>query len=259
MTSAPHLVCPLSKLIAGAACILLATAAAAQHAAINYKLSGDVGAAAYTTQGLIQNKGNQTKLLPYVFTDYGPFFARVDTVGFKALPLGNGYLELVGRVSQDGWRANTTALTGLKDRKTPLPIGLGTFQQTRYGAFFLNAFIDAGPSRGSLLEATYAAEVKLGSLSLYPQLGIESRSAKFANYLYGVSVAESLASGYAPYNAGASTTPVLGLAADYSLTENWVINMQLRRKWLDSAATNSPLVTRKTLDSGYIGLAYRFK
>lgn len=237
----------------------LAGVVAAQPAPISYKLTGDVGAAAYGTQSIVRGKSNETTLLPYLFADYGRFFARVDTFGFKALPIGNGYLELVGRISQDGWRANIAPLAGLTDRKKPVPIGLGTFQQTPYGAFIVNAFVDAASSGGSLFEATYAAEIKFGSLSLYPQLGLERRSAKYANYLYGVTPAESLASGYAAYNAGASTIPVLGLAADYSLTENWSVTMQLRRKWLDSAVTNSPLVARKTQDAGYIGLSYQFK
>ena len=239
--------------------VFLAGVATAQPAPISYKLSGDVGAAAYGTQSIIRSKKNETTLLPYLFADYGRFFARVDTLGVKTFPIGNGYLELVGRVSQDGWRANIGTLGGLTDRKTPLPIGLGTFQQTPYGAFVVNAFVNAGSARGSLLEATYAAEVKLGNVSLYPQLGVERRSAQYNNYLYGVTPSEALASGYAAYNAGVSTTPMLGLAADYSLTENWIINMQLRRKWLDSAATNSPLVVRKTQDTGYVGLLYRFK
>lgn len=249
----------LLYLTAAAASFLLAGTAVAQPAPISYKLTGDVGAAVYGTQSAIRGKNNETTMLPYLFADYGRFFARVDTFGFKALPIGNGYLELVGRVSQDGWRANIAPLAGLTDRKKPVPIGIGTFQQTPYGAFVANAFVDAGSSRGNLLEATYVAEIKLGSLSLYPQLGIERRSAKYANYLYGVTPAESLASGYAAYNAGASTTPVLSLAADYSLTENWIVNLQLRRRWLDSAVTNSPLVVRKTQDTGYVGLSYRFK
>lgn len=259
MTHLKHFVLQFAYFTSSTALILLTTAAAAQPAAISYKLTGDVGAAAYSTQSVVRSKGNETTLLPYLFADYGRFFARVDTFGFKAVPLGNGYLELTARVSQDGWRANTAAVTGLKDRKTPLPIGVGTFQQTPYGAFVLNAFVDAGASKGSLLEATYMAEIKLGSLSLYPMLGIERRSAKYANYLYGVTAAESLASGYAVYNASSSVIPVVGLAADYSLTENWVVNMQLRRKWLDSNVTNSPLVGRQTQDMGYVGLSYRFK
>ena len=231
----------------------------AQPLALSYKLTGDVGVAGYSAQSAVRSRATQQTLLPYLFADYGPFFARVDTLGFKVLPVGSGYLELIGRVSQEGWRANTGALLGLKDRKTPMPFGVGTFQQTSYGAFIFNAFVDAGPSRGSLIEATYFAEVKLGSLSLYPQLGLESRSAKYADYLYGVTAAESLASGYAQYKAGTSTIPVLGLAGDYLLTEDWVVNLQLRRKWLGPAISNSPLVVGKTQDMGYIGLSYRFK
>lgn len=238
---------------------LLAGSAAAQPAPFSYTLTGDMGAAVFSTQNMVRGMGNEATVLPYFFVDYGRFFARVDTFGIKALPIGNGYLELVGRVSQDGWRANIAPLGGLTYRRTPILLGIGTFQQTPYGAFILNAFVDAGNSRGNLLEATYAAEVKLGSLSLYPQLGIERRSAKLANYLYGVTPAEPLTSGYAAYNAGVATTPVLGLAADYSLTQNWIASMQLRRKLLDSAVTNSPLVVRKTLDTGYVGLSYRFK
>lgn len=239
--------------------VLIAGSVAAQPASISYQLTGEVGASVYGTQSLIRGKNNEATVLPYLFADYGRFFARVDTFGIKTLPIGNGYLELLGRVSQEGWRANSAPLGGLTDRKRPVPIGIGTFQQTPYGVFIVNAFVDAGSSGGSLLEATYAAEVKLGSLSLYPQLGVERRSAKYANYLYGVTPTESVASGYAVYNAGASITPVLGLAADYSLTQNWIASMQLRRKLLDSAVTNSPLVVRKTLDTGYVGLSYRFK
>lgn len=223
------------------------------------KLVGDVGGAVYGTQSIIRSKGRDTSVLPYGFVDYGRFFARVDTLGVKTLPMGDGYLELVGRVSQDGWRANTPALVGLTDRKTPLPLGLGTFQKTPYGAFIVNAFIDVNKSRGSLLEATYAAELKLGAVSLYPQVGVEYRSAKYANYLYSVSAVESTASGYASYSAGASTSPVLGLAADIPLSGPWLVTLQLRRRWLDSAVANSPLVGRKTQDMAFAALSYRFK
>ena len=249
----------LNSFALAAAALLFAGLASAQPAPLTDKLSGDVGGAVYGTQSVIRGKNNEAVLLPYLFADYGRFFARVDTFGIKTLPIGNGYLELVGRVSQDGWRANIAPLGGLTDRRTPIPLGIGTFQQTAYGAFIVNAFVDANKSRGTLLEATYVAEFKLGRVSFYPQLGVERRSAKYANYLYGVTPAESLASGYAVYNAGASTTPVLGLAADFLLTENWVINLQLRRKWLDSAVTSSPLVARKSQDTGYVALSYRFK
>ena len=230
----------------------------AQVAPLTDKLVGDAGGAVYLTQSVVRGKSTDTSVLPYGFIDYGRMFARVDTLGVKTVALGYGYLELAGRVSQDGWRANTPVLAGLSDRKTSIPLGIGTFQETPYGAFFLNAFVDANKSHGTLLEATYAAQFRLGNWSFYPQFGLEYRNAKYTNYFYGVSPAESVTSGYAAYSATASTTPVLGLALDVPLGGPWMINLQLRRKWLDSTVQNSPLVNKKTQDSGFMALAYRF-
>ena len=245
--------------VIGVAAATACSLAFAQPEPLTDRLTGDIGGAVYSTQGIIRSKANDNTVLPYGFFDYGRFFARVDTFGVKTLPIGYGYLELVGRASTDGWRANTVALGGLTDRSTPMPLGIGTFQQTPYGVFILNAFLDANKSRGSLLEATYAAELKLGRVALYPQVGVERRSGKYSNYLYGVSAAESAASGFATYTAGASTTPLLGLGVDVPLADSWIINMQLRRKFLPSAIYNSPLVGRKTQDIGLIALSYRFK
>lgn len=246
-------------LVLSSAAMLGPSPASAQAEPLTDRLVGDVGGAVYATQSVIRSKSNDSPVLPYGFFDYGRFFARVDTFGIKTLPLGNGYLELVGRASADGWRANTAALRGLGDRKAPVPLGIGTFQRTAYGAFIANAFVDANRSRGALFEALYAAEFNVGRVALYPQVGVEHRSAKYSNYLYGVSAAESAASGYAAYNAGASTTPLLGLGVDVPLGESWVINLQLRRKWLDAAVSNSPLVGRKTQNTGLLALSYRFR
>lgn len=245
--------------VASAALLLLTPCiTSAQVAPLPDRLLGDLGGAAFVTQSVIRSQDTKTSVLPYAFVDYGRFFARVDTLGMKTVGLGHGYLELAARVSQDGWRADTAVLAGLTDRKTSIPLGIGTFQKTPYGALFLNAFVDANKSRGTLLDATYAAEFKLGPVSFYPQVGVEYRNAKYTNYFYGVSPAESAASGYAAYNAGASATPMLGLAADVPLAESWVLSLQLRHKWLDAAVSDSPLVDKKAQNSGFIALAYRF-
>lgn len=233
--------------------------AQAQPTPLKYQLTGDVGGAMYGTQSVIRSKSNDTALLPYAYADYGRFFARVDTLGIKTARMGYGYLEFSGRISQDGWRADTAALSGLKDRKRPIPLGIGTFQETPYGGFFVNAFVDANKSHGALLEATYAAEFKVGSWSFFPQVGLEHASAKYNNYLYGVTLAESAASGFSTYNAGASTAPTLGLGVDVPLGAPWVLTMQLRRKWLGSSVQGSPLVSRRTQDTGFIAVSYRFR
>jgi len=259
MTFKRHAITLSTRALLGVAGLLLPLLAAAQIAPLTYELTGDLGGAVYGTQSVIRSKGSETRLLPYGFFDYGRLAVRVDTLSLKTVKFGYGYLEFAGRVSQDGWRADTAALSGLKDRKTPIPLGIGTFQETPYGALFLNAFVDANKSHGSLLEATYAAEFKVGSWSFFPQLGLEYSNAKYNNYLYGVSAAESAASGFSVYNAGASTSPVLGLGVDVPLGEPWTLTMQVRRKWLDSSVRNSPLISRRTQDTGFIAVSYRFR
>jgi outer membrane protein len=235
------------------------TFALAQADPIDYRLVGDLGGALYSTQSIIRGKSNQTRLLPYAYLDYGRFFARVDTFGLKTIPLGNGYLELTTRMSQDGWRADTPALVGLNERKTPVPIGLGTFQQTAYGAFFFNGLVDINKSHGSSLEATYATKFQLGKFSFYPQFGLEYRNAKYNDYFYGVTAAQSVASGYSFYKAGASLSPVVGLGFDVPVGDPWVLSVQFRRQWLDANVSSSPLVRGGAQNTGFAALSYRFK
>lgn len=222
------------------------------------RVVGDVGAALYVTRSMVVGEQDMHTVLPYVYADYGRLFARVDTLGIKTLPWGAGHLELVGRISFEGYKANTPRLTGIHARANPSPLGVGTFQETPVGAFFLYGFYD--PSSGGVLqEATYAAEFKLGAFTFYPQLGLERRSARYVQHLYGVSQTESQASAYSLYTPGASTSPVFAMAIDRPLSPSWSLNVQLRRKWLDDAVTHSPLVQGKHQDSGFVALTHAFK
>jgi MipA family protein len=243
----------------GAALLALSCAnIALAQSAYSDRLVGDVGAAVYTSSGVVRGGKDSAVLLPYVYADWGRFFARVDTFGLKLLPMGNGHLELAARVSLEGFKTDTVALPGIGQRGNPQPVGVGTYQETAWGGFFLNAFHDFR-SHGSLLEATYAAEFRLGAWQLYPQFGIERRSSKYVQSLYGVTSAESAASGYPAYTAPASTTPMLGLGASVPLQGDWGLNMQWRRKWLDSAIKRSPLVHASTQDTAYLALTRSFK
>lgn len=215
---------------------------------------GDLGLGVYKTPRNVLGKSDTVDVLPYAYFDYKRFFARLDTFGIKTVKLGAGYLELAARVNFDGMDAER----GLNKRSNSVPLGIGTLQETRFGAFFLNAFYDVNKSHGSLLEAIYAAEFELGRAHIYPLVGIERRSAGYNNYFYGVSSSESAASGYRAYQAGASNNPFLGLVVEVPITGNWVANLILRRKWLGNAVTNSPIVNRSTEDMGVATISYHF-
>lgn len=240
--------------------LLCASPAIAQQAtpdseALPNRIVGDLGAGVYHLERNVLGKESRNTVLPYAYFDYGRFFARLDTFGVKTARIGNGYLELAARVNFEGFDAER----GLQRRSNPIPLGIGTFQETPYGAFFLNAFYDFNQSHGTLAEAIYAAQVDVGPVSIYPQIGVERRSASYNNYFLGVSGAESAASGYREYHAGASTNTIVGLSADIPVNADWRLNLTWRRKWLGSGASDSPILNHKIEDMGLIALNYHFK
>lgn len=219
------------------------------------QLHGDVGAAVYRTPAITRTADRGTVVLPYIYADWGRWYGRVDTFGFKALPLGAGHLELAARVSFEGYRPANAAFD---KRSTPLPIGLGTFQETPYGAFIAYAFHDAN-SGGTLLDLSYAAEFGSGRLHVYPQVGIERRSARYVRHLYGVGAAEATRAAIPTYSPGSSLSPNAAVAVDYELTKTVKVTAQVRRRWLDSSISASPLANTRTQTSGLLALTRTFQ
>lgn len=222
-------------------------------------ITGDIGLGAYYTRSIISGKGDALSVLPYGDFEYGRMFARVDTLGIKTLKMGNGYLELAGRFSQDGFNTDTPKLQGLGARQTSIPLGIGTLQVTPIGGFLLNAFHDVRDSRGNWLEAIDAAEVDLPHVTFYPLLGADYQSSAYVRYYYGISAREAVLGRYTAYDPGASLNPLIGLIADIELSDAYHLNCYVRRKWLGDAIRNSPIVSQRYLDTGYIALSYRYK
>jgi len=215
-------------------------------------LSGDVGIAAAWMQSTAPGGTSRLEPLPYVYAEDGRFFFREDTFGVKLVPLGWGALELAARVSTE---AADGAARGLPARRNPRPVGLGTFQETPWGGLFVDAFVD-GVSGGTLLEASYAAELDLGPFTFYPQAGVARRSARYENHLAGVAADD--ATGVRAYVPGASTTPMLGLSGELPVAAHWVVVAQFQRACYDAAVRESPRVRSHGQSTALLALAYRF-
>lgn len=222
-------------------------------------LVGDIGLGVFSTRSIIRSKGNMLNTLPYADLEYGRLFARVDTLGIKTLPLGYGHLELVGRISQDGFNTDTPGLHGLGNRETSIPLGIGTLQVTPVGGFWINAFHDVRSSRGDMAELIWGGELKLSDVTLYPLLGSEYQTGQYVRYYYGISPQEAASSQYASYQPAGSLNEFVGLIADIRLTGEYHLNCFARRKWLGDAILHSPIAGRRYLDTGYVALSYRFK
>jgi outer membrane protein len=222
------------------------------------RFAGEVGLGVYGKTEIVRGTGGSTLVLPYVYGDYGRFFARIDTLGVKTVPVGWGHLEVVARVSTEGFKADAASLRGVGNRDNPIPLGIGTLQRTPVGAFFLYAMHDV-TSGGALVEGTWGTRFEAGPVILYPLLGIEYRSGAYVRHLYGIDAAQSAASGYAQYSPGGSTVPMAGIAATVPLSGPWALQFQWRHRWLDSAITRSPIVNASSQDSGHVALTYEFK
>ena len=227
---------------------------------ISDRIIGDIGAATYTTNLHIGTEGTQSLVLPYAFFDYQRFFVRIDEFGIKTFKIGYGYLEVIGKVNLDTYKIKSPINGNVINRSDPIPLGIGTFQETPIGGIFINAYHDFAKSKGALFEFLYFAEIETNKkIVIYPQVGIERQSAQYANYYYGISSGESIATGYSAYNAVATNNLLAGAMIEVPVVDNWYVNIYGKRKWMGSSINNSPVLNRPFQDTIIATLAYRFK
>lgn len=238
---------------------LAPTLAAASPEPLQNRLVGDLGLGAFGTQSVLRGANDSLRVLPYAFATYGRYFARLDTLGVKTLPAGYGYIELNARINFDGFDSDTPELRGLKLRSNSVPLGIGTFQKTPVGAFFLNAFHDVKDSGGNVFEAVYGAKFTVGNIAAFPLFGAEYRDAKYVGYYYGVSESESAASGKLAYQPGGALNPILAMRVGIPITKTVRLNLYWRRLWLDTTIARSPIVASTTKDNGFVAVTYRFE
>ena len=224
------------------------------------RIIGDIGVATYSSNLHIGAEGTQSLMLPYAFFDYQRFFARVDQFGIKTVKMGYGYLELAGKVSLDNYKVKSQINGNSINRSDPIPIGIGTFQETPIGGFFANAYHDFGKSKGALYELSYFGEIETyKNIVIYPQVGIERQSSQYANYYYGITPSESTLTGYANYSVSATNNLYSGVMIEVPVIEDWYLNIYAKRKWMGSGINNSPTLNRSFQDNIFMALAYRFK
>ena len=224
------------------------------------RIVGNIGAAFYTSNLHIGTEGTQSLVLPYAFADYQRLFVRIDEVGVKTFKMGYGYFEVIGKVNLDTYKVKSSINGNSINRSDPIPLGLGTFQETPIGGFFINAYHDFGKSKGALYEFLYFAEFEAyKKVMFYPQIGLERQSSQYANYYYGINPGESSLTGYAAYSAPATNNLLAGLVVEIPVVDDWYINIYGKRKWMGGGINNSPVMNRSFQDNIFMALAYRFK
>lgn len=239
----------IAPLVAG----ILASSAAL--AADGY--TGDLGLGVYSRQEIYRGTTTETDVLPYVYGQWGRLFGRVDTFGFRVLPMGHGFLEVGTRIVQDKMESETLKRAGVRDRKNSQLLGLSTFQTTALGAISLSLMQDLGDSEGMLVDASWIGAWKPVSwLSVYPEFGVELMSSKYTDYYYGVNTGEG---GFRPYQPGLALNPYFAIHTSSPIAADWNLAFTVRNKALDEEISNSPLVGRRSRWNAYVAVSYEFK
>ncbi|EFP98558.1 MipA/OmpV family protein [Vibrio caribbeanicus] len=208
--------------------------------------SGTFGQSVYSTD----NSAN-FGLTPTIFYYSNHGFIDGSLINVSVLP----YLGISGN-----WRFSEVSdtfdsiPTGINERKGSLELGvtLGT-----PGARLTYLHDVSNVHQGSELQLhlgkTFATP--LSDLSLTPFVEVDWRDKKLSNHVYGVSVAESLASGLAEYNPSTNLVYKAGLIGLYDLSDNFVV---LSKGRIERHDDESPIVQRKLGYSFELGLTYKF-
>lgn len=248
----------LSGLFAGLAMLMALSSVSVAASDFSPHLNGDIGLGGFSTRSIIKGQSDTISVLPYLDFKYGRGFARVDTFGIKTLELGYGHLELITRFARDGFETGVPELAGIERRENSMPIGVGSLQVTPMGGLMINAFYDLNKSQGTVVEWIYGGKLALSRATFYPLLGVEFQSSNYVRYYYGISTTEAARSVYAAYDPAAGMNSLVGLIAEIRLSDDYYLNVQMRRKWLGDAIRQSPLVDKSSRDTFYVALSMRF-
>jgi outer membrane scaffolding protein for murein synthesis (MipA/OmpV family) len=142
-----------------------------------------------------------------------------------------------------------TELTGMNDVKAALELGMGVGYSTEYFRTFADVRYGAIGHKGVAGEAGADLIWRTGDLTLTAGPRVQFGNAKFANTYFGVTAAESTASGLAAFNAGGGIYGAgLEIGATYKLSEDWGIAGAATWTRMQGDAKNSPIVTQGDKD-----------
>ncbi len=90
---------------------------------------------------------------------------------------------------------------------------------------------------------------------LVPDVTLTHSSAERNQYYYGLNPTDDLPN-IPNYNPGSSEHLTVGVNFGYAIAEKWLLSGSIRREWLPSEVTNSPLVEKDAIWHWRLGVAY---
>ncbi|MCX7206277.1 MAG: MipA/OmpV family protein [Proteobacteria bacterium] len=214
--------------------------------------------------------GKKNKVSPILYADYqaaNGFFAGMRGIGFQAEKgIFDGSIALAYGGSRGDDIANfsdtKSKFKGMGDIKSSALLNLGAgvnlwdVAHLSLGAELkLNHRENGNAYNVGLSAPIYSTEADQISISAYAHYA----DAKYAQTYYGVTAAQSRASGYKAYSPKAGfDTGSLTLTWNHAINKNWGISSSVGGQRLFKSAENSPLTESKNSPTASMIVAYSF-
>lgn len=190
------------------------------------------------------------------------FHLRGASLGYKLLDseqtevslLASPYMMRFKRKDSDD-----AQLRQLSNRGFSVMTGVAVRHTAGWGLVQANVQADvSGHGGGIAADAKYAYPVPAGRITLVPGVGLNYAGSGLNDYYFGVSEREAQRSGLARYRAGSGVSPYADLTAVMPLGTHWTATASVRRTRLSDAIQDSPMTSRKHMDSAVFSLSYGF-
>ena len=252
----------LTTFAACASLILAWQPVAAQERGLSFALTGGVGVAP-SYFGASDMRLGPTGRFGFAGLSLGP--ARIGALDSTAF---DGPLDLLPGAGLRGAfryipkREGRNELAGLDDVKAAVELGFGVHYTEEFWQLFADLRYGAIGHRGFTGEiGANAIYRSADGLVLHAGPRAEFGDRRFAQSYFGVTPAESLASGLAPYAAGAGIHSLgVEVGAFQALSNDWGVSGRLRLDRLHGEAASSPIVQQgqRNQFTAEIGLTRHF-
>lgn len=243
-----------------------ATASVAEQTANNspkkpfYK-GVQIGVSAYHVDAGFAKYEPETKIVPTVFYESQRMYVRGNQLGVNLIKSQDKELSAYVQTAGDPYNPENAENEHQKLKKTngSIMAGGSYLYVTRFGGLQAQMATEvAGNSGGSLAKLSYLAKFKQGGLTVVPSAGVTWYDKNYNNHYYGISQAESDATGLNAYQPNADFSPFVSVMATYDMDDSLSLFFNQNTSLHGNEQLNSPKVKDRTISATTVGLLYTF-
>lgn len=220
-----------------------------------------IGVSAYHVDAGFAKYEPETKIVPTVFYESQRMYVRGNQLGVNLIKSQDKELSAYVQTAGDPYNPKNAENEHQKLKKTngSIMAGGSYLYVTRFGGLQAQMATEvAGNSGGSLAKLSYLAKFKQGGLTVVPSAGVTWYDKNYNNHYYGISQAESDATGLNAYQPNAGFSPFVSVMATYAMDDSLSLFLNQNTSLHGNEQLNSPKVKDRTISATTVGLLYTF-